>query len=180
MGPRFENRGYGNGRPVVGYSSCSFNGSTVREPWLCWLHGQRRAGAGSASMGPRSENRGYDVFVSSMWDEGCELQWVHGPRTVVMDFWLRRGQLEQGASMGTRFENRGYEVNGRIAWPSSKSFNGSTVREPWLSRTSKQGVDTCERLQWVHGSRTVVNPRKGAAMTATTRASMGPRFENRG
>ena len=36
------------------------------------------------------------------------------------------------------------------------------------------------RLQWVHGSRTVVNYELADFLKATRKASMGPRFENRG
>ena len=59
------------------------------------------------------------------------LQWVHGPRTVVM----ARGSNGDGpgtvASMGPRSENRGYALHVH-RHVSSACFNGSTVREPWL------------------------------------------------
>src|SRR5262245_16281610 len=59
MGPRSENRGY-----VRGWVSCRpwdprFNGSTVREPWLCSPEWNQCYCSDLASMGPRSENRGY-------------------------------------------------------------------------------------------------------------------------
>ena len=82
MGPRSENRGYWGlppwGRPPWG----RFNGSTVREPWLFSRsvdEGKERV----ASMGPRSENRGYAVSLLAR-GTARPLQWVHGPRTVVM------------------------------------------------------------------------------------------------
>src|SRR5947209_3073395 len=84
MGPRSENRGYG---PHLGSQG---------------VHG------GGASMGPRSENRGYAVWPGASLISAARLQWVHGPRTVVM----------VGASSPTSLANG--------------SFNGSTVREPWL------------------------------------------------
>ena len=36
-------------------------------------------------------------------------------------------------------------------------FNGSTVREPWLMRNRAAIQAEPSGLQWVHGSRTVVN-----------------------
>ncbi len=136
-----------------------FNGSTVREPWLCpprpgrvaglvvelqWVHGPRTvvigsgAGAGraaaSASMGPRSENRGYpgNGACDAGWQE--MLQWVHGPRTVVIWGWIRPTSCRHG-----------------------HRFNGSTVREPWLSRSGYAATAVAaDTLQWVHGPRTVV------------------------
>ena len=60
-----------------------------------------------ASMGPRSENRGYVDPDNPPYDRGVRLQWVHGLRTVVM------------------------QSNGHFPMP------------PWT-------------LQWVHGLRTVV------------------------
>src|SRR5262249_14980385 len=60
-----------------------------------------------ASMGPRSENRGYVQGAPSLSRPLNKLQWVHGPRTVVMSVRRRQPALRAG-------------------------FNGSTVREPWL------------------------------------------------
>src|SRR5262249_53039430 len=62
---------------------------------LQWVHGQRTvvmlAGGGPgrgegarASMGPRSENRGYAPSRGNMAKRRKKLQWVHGQRTVVM------------------------------------------------------------------------------------------------
>ncbi len=61
MGPRSENRGY------VGIGQKS-DFQVI-----------------DASMGPRSENRGYGSHLGhALWTQG-RLQWVHGPRTVVME-----------------------------------------------------------------------------------------------
>src|SRR5690348_16132156 len=62
-----------------------------------------------------------------------ELQWVHGPRTVVMAPLDRPACGFLDASMGPRSENRGYE-HGRPRGCDGepRRFNGSTVREPWL------------------------------------------------
>src|SRR5262249_58388131 len=103
----------------------------VREPWLCCLAGILRGGAAMASMGPRSENRGYAATRLMTWAFPLMLQWVHGPRTVVME-----GAFEEAGGVG-------------------RSFNGSTVREPWLC------LHACN-----------------AGLTG--KASMGPRSENRG
>ncbi len=135
MGPRSENRGY----PV--------------------RRGCQPIRRMRASMGPRSENRGYArACASKSFHNKTMLQWVHGPRTVVMPFAHRLGS------------------------PRHVSFNGSTVREPWLcvarGACSRQSQG---RLQWVHGPRTVVMPRGCMAIDLQyTHASMGPRSENRG
>ena len=60
MGPRSENRGYA--LPVTASGSV----------------------AAVASMGPRSENRGYAMSACRRCHVENQLQWVHGPRTVVM------------------------------------------------------------------------------------------------
>ena len=60
MGPRSDNRGYVTGQ------LCS---DRLRM---------------SASMGPRSDNRGYASVVVERVGRWPELQWVHGPITVVM------------------------------------------------------------------------------------------------
>ena len=82
-------------------------------------------------MGPRSENRGYDLFRCTGASSVTVLQWVHGPRTVVI--W-DAGRDSSGCRL---------------------CFNGSTVREPWLSIKRLLVIE--QRL-----------------------ASMGPRSENRG
>src|SRR5690349_11451566 len=86
----------------------SFNGSTVREPWLC-----------SKPVGHKVTVDGFNgSTVREPWLCGCGsapsnppkgLQWVHGPRTVVM---------QKARDLGDALNEA--------------SFNGSTVREPWL------------------------------------------------
>src|SRR5439155_27990 len=157
-----------------------FNGSTVREPWLSFA-------------------------AEPSWSSAPWLQWVHGSRTVVITA-LAAGQLQisfasmgprfanrgypdvknskssrRRASMGPRFANRGYHHLHPLRAPARPGFNGSTVREPWLSPRrrwrgrrprgfngstvrepwlssdlSVTGGTTTWTLQWVHGSRTVV------------------------
>ena len=80
MGPRSDNRGYGQ----------------------LMQHPARMRTA--ASMGPRSDNRGYERPVLECCTPCSQLQWVHGPITVVMMLW-RTSAAEQ-----------------------TSSFNGSTVR----------------------------------------------------
>ncbi len=67
----------------------SFNGSTVREPWLLLCEAVGIEVPYIASMGPRSENRGYLVSFTGVVTDGSALQWVHGPRTVVIDDRIR-------------------------------------------------------------------------------------------
>ncbi len=156
MGPRSENRGYCQGG-----------------------RGQDRQQ--HASMGPRSENRGYyhPPLPGARW--WASLQWVHGPRTVVIHIALEREGVRP------------------------VGFNGSTVREPWLFRPVQSPFCTGLQLQWVHGPRTVVirtsrpsaseppkalqwvhGPRtvviraRPAILPPPDAASMGPRSENRG
>src|SRR5437899_3325652 len=79
-----------------------------------------------ASMGPRSDNRGYGTNSSTARVTPA-LQWVHGRITVVTHKGTLAGKLERVASMGPRSDNRGYEPK-------------ETPEEP------KE-----EPLQWVHG-----------------------------
>src|SRR5438132_487327 len=58
--------------------------------------------------------------------------------------------------MGPRFANRGYQSSGFCFYVPVSRFNGSTVREPWLSQVVGDGVRDARQLQWGHGSRTVV------------------------
>src|SRR5438876_880425 len=106
MGPRSENRGYGGRvRPI--------EGRTV------------------PSMGPRSENRGY-VMRSLVYFPVFILQWVHGPRTVVMPC----GSAYALAAGGT------------LQW-----VHGP--RTVVMIGFSGRYLETVV-LQWVHGPRTVV------------------------
>ena len=183
MGPRSDNRGY----------AC----------WRC----PAESHSAVASMGPRSENRGYGRCRTITVDVGIELQWVHGPRTVVMTAEVcDPAQLDSRASMGPRSENRGYARPCRLHRSAVQSgFNGSTVREPWLCATRQAS------LRSVHGfnGSTVREPWLCAVLTDVTvetatrfngstvrepwlcssaasmltrhrTASMGPRSENRG
>src|SRR5262245_56126936 len=96
------------GLPAALQRGGSVRGSAVREPWLWRRQHAGAAAAGVASMGPRSENRGYVPEPGAVVPVSFLLQWVHGPRTVVMRLgWDERLTAEQ-ASMGPRSENRGY------------------------------------------------------------------------
>ncbi len=62
---------------------------------LQWVHGpitvvitvsgDTALGENRASMGPRSDNRGYLSKVLNNTAKQAKLQWVHGPITVVID-----------------------------------------------------------------------------------------------
>ena len=171
--------------PFERWTGMGFNGSTVREPWLsshcqrgvtCGSHSPASMGPRSenrgyrlehavgfafpagASMGPRSENRGYPDAFGNATSFATVLQWVHGPRTVVILLHQTTAAGRFVASMGPRSENRGYRssapacaraswslqwVHGPrtvVIWSCQAAgparhlcFNGSTVREPWLS-----------------------------------------------
>ncbi len=202
MGPRSENRGY----HLTSCSGCApqirFNGSTVREPWLSECQ-RRRPRQGEASMGPRSENRGYpDIADREYADEmasmgprsenrgyptkqvrtltyTAELQWVHGPRTVVMCLGLFdvivRALLQwvhgprtvvmkpqsslvvhsREASMGPRSENRGYVMSDWTEFVDRWLQWVHGPRTVVICHTWHDAVTVCQ-LQWVHGPRTVV------------------------
>ncbi len=156
MGPRSENRGYHPG-PLLLQHLCYR---------LQWVHGPRtvviraiRAGLSAGDElqwvhGPRT------VVIHSRasfpTQGGESLQWVHGPRTVViMSAGGERGATKK-ASMGPRSENRGYRLASRRALREDARFNGSTVREPWLSPLIYGWSRNATTLQWVHGPRTVV------------------------
>ncbi len=110
MGPRSENRGYARQEcERADIANGCFNGSTVREPWL-------------------------SVNQWSIWSRHqLPLQWVHGPRTVVMPVC---------ASVGLMFL-------GTLQWV----HGPRTVVMPTLCHSERQPQ---KMLQWVHGPRTVV------------------------
>ena len=181
MGPRSDNRGYGQRRePMTARRSTlqwvhgpitvvmhRHHARSVAMPELQWVHGPitvvMRASTvvlrhgGLASMGPRSDNRGYAANGDARRPSAVQLQWVHGPITVVMRAaWSDSERIRIAASMGPRSDNRGY---GRRAAAIGSSYDG---------------------LQWVHGPITVVIDRAMRALADARRASMGPRSDNRG
>ena len=103
-------------------------------------------------MGPRSDNRGYAQLAKDGQKAPVQLQWVHGPITVVMWRNLYSLGFQGMASMGPRSDNRGYVRSLQCVyrrWPASMGprsdnrgygitpaqmlqrrfrFNGSTVR----------------------------------------------------
>ena len=132
-------------------------------------------------MGPRFENRGFDIDFHGLADPqiGFNGSTVREPW-----FWADRQDTSPrvlGASMGPRFENRGF-VGGRLLVSAAGAvlqwvhgsrtvvllhclatldlrrfrFNGSTVREPWFCSIGNGSFWHSAALQWVHGSRTVV------------------------
>ena len=183
MSPRSENRGYPSA-VLAGPTRRTgrFNGSTVREPRLSccpgglpttlyllqWVHGPRTVviaevaasddgNDAKASMGPRSENSGYRISLPPDVMPFRLLQWVHGPRTVVI--WAGRARGEGIEPLQWVHGPRtvvNSPCNARGSHP-DQSFNGSTVREPWLTRPLPSVPCGTFALQWVHGPRTVVN-----------------------
>ena len=184
MGPRFANRGYRHLSLLAAYppERQGFNGSTVREPWLSlsWqLSKKGRNGFNGSTVREPWLSVDEPIFPMTL----KALQWVHGSRTVVIGVIAK---LEQTwvrlASMGPRFANRGYRSNHARNRRERQSFNGSTVREPWLSIPATFERNLKPALQWVHGSRTAVIVRVSDAVSVIfpMAASMGPRFANRG
>ncbi len=85
-----------------------------------------------------------------------ELQWVHGPQTVVMlALSSLRSLLVSIASMGPRSSDRGYVMGKGLAL-------------------------LFKKLQWVHGPQTVVMTKSLISKLLTRVASMGPRSSDRG
>ncbi len=156
MGPRSENRGYLRVPRAGKHRMHCFNGSTVREPWLL-------------------------TRISAARTTRARLQWVHGPRTVVIYASLTHCVPDDGASMGPRSENRGYFLGVEVevsAAPNAsmgpRSENRGYSADPlWPGSTQR-------KLQWVHGPRTVVIIIDGRTRVKICKASMGPRSENRG
>ena len=84
-------------------------------------------------MGPRSEDCGYDRSVVKAFTLFVlPLQWVHGPRTVVMSSTDLELWEEMEASMGPRSEDCGYVRLKALQDAMATGFNGSTVRGLWL------------------------------------------------
>ncbi len=132
-----------------------FNGSTVREPWL-WPNGMVFRPPQLVSMGPRSENRGYDATDRI----------AHKP--------------EDAVSMGPRSENRGYaRPSARTCWPASQ-FQWVHGQRTVVMTADLRAVAEYAAFQWVHGQRTVVMREAPAGAQPALRVSMGPRSENRG
>src|SRR5438132_201554 len=85
------------------------------------------AGAKLASMGPRSDNRGYENRCAS-----CHLNQAAsmGPRSDNRGYavvTINKGRPDE-ASMGPRSDNRGYVGPCRLLGQKANSFNGSAVR----------------------------------------------------
>src|SRR5262245_45388416 len=107
MGPRSENRGYaGRVQGPRGGAVASMGPRSENRGYA--NHRPESARRNSASMGPRSENRGYVRPAAKL------------------------GMMVIRASMGPRSENRGYVRPPLPFRDQIWSFNGSTVREPWL------------------------------------------------
>ncbi len=132
-----------------------------------------------ASMGPRSNNRGYARnFPKPSHSHGASM----GPRSNNRGY----GRSEAGdgranrASMGPRSNNRGYVVepvrrgrNPQLQW-----VHGRITVVMWAA-AKYPGGGTPE-LQWVHGRITVVMSEIRLPGSRPGYASMGPRSNNRG
>ena len=135
-----------------------FNGATARRPWrvrallrridddekLQWGHGPKTVESplicistptpGSASMGPRPEDRG-EAECTAPDDRGAGgLQWGHGPKTVERSSRRHDRGEDEAASMGPRPEDRGEVYPGRVTYREDICFNGATARRPWRGR----------------------------------------------
>src|SRR5207248_586859 len=154
-GPRSEDRGYRCCRDA-GHSRCA------------------------ASMGPRSEDRGYPAFNVPLIENGSGFNGstVRGP-------WLSRRVQRERNDHARSFNGstvRGPWLSRHLSHRRRRmaSFNGSTVRGPWLSKRKSSYEQNHQKLQWVHGPRTVVISHYRAGSGAVLVASMGPRSEDRG
>ena len=164
---------------------------------------------GAASMGPRSDNRGYASSASVLAPAPAyRLQWVHGPITVVMLPISRRSRLRRyelqwvhgpitvvmagdavrvdvgcdRASMGPRSDNRGYgDAPATCSLMASQASMGPRSDNRGYGRDRAGRLRADRPLQWVHGPITVVMRRPASRSTQRRMsASMGPRSDNRG
>ena len=184
MGPRFASRGYRMGVSEPSRRTVSFNGSTAREPWYRSEARRYTRWCQRASMGPRLASRGYRTIRAR---HDVHRVWSFNGSTV-REPWLSATREPSPASQtlcfnGSTVREPWYRARARYrSGARAIRFNGSTVREPWLSRRCVMpGSATGHRLQWVHGSRTVVIGRRCEwPAPALQVASMGPRFASRG
>ncbi len=139
-------------------TSRSFNGSTVREPWLWPGHASSGSSVGKGFNGS-TVREPWLCFEAS--DEAKPyqelLQWVHGPRTVVMSRVMTTARTL---------------TDPRLQWV----HGPRTV----VMQDRQGGSKAGQGLQWVHGPRTVVMRGWERPLVKTWLASMGPRSENRG
>ncbi len=136
----------------------------------------------TASMGPRSSDRGYGGRMAWPAERGLSFN-----GSTVLRPWLCLSSLgtqaprQPRASMGPRSSDRGYLDSRSMGSLIETSFNGSTVLRPWLCREelaesdvgegASMGPRSSDRgyarrrpdliapqagLQWVHGPQTVV------------------------
>src|SRR5712692_4036185 len=82
---------------------------------------------GGASMGPRSDDRGYAAVSLCRWTPSVQLQWVRGRMTAVMTVGRVGAVKVVKASMGPRSDDRGYAQARPAAFHSFLGFNGSAV-----------------------------------------------------
>ncbi len=138
-------------------NSLRFNGATIRRPWMVEAL-QATSRRWDASMGPRSEDRGWG---------GSD---------------ARRSSLPK-ASMGPRSEDRGW---GACPSPPTHStccwlqwgHDPKTV-DGWI-RLVGITLTCCLSLQWGHDPKTVDGPTLVKNWIFNSIASMGPRSEDRG
>ena len=163
---------------MVGSQQTSFNGASVFQP-------RKDANANTidvtapASMGPRFFNRGKVNLISQ---SGPVRFASMGPR------FFNRGKTGRClgtcrrilASMGPRFFNRGKRCISEGGRSGICRFNGASVFQP--RKAPAYGcVPTCRRsLQWGLGFSTEESSTATTQPNSARRASMGPRFFNRG
>ena len=103
MGPRSDNRGYGEpGNYPFQPKTASMGPRSDNRGYVTFTPPLGEDGR-EASMGPRSDNRGYAIKLLGKKSRRTLLQWVHGQITVVMTAALHDN-------------------------PEDTGFNGSTVR----------------------------------------------------
>ena len=153
MGPRSDNRGYadmtaarssiavlqwvhGPITVVIGLGIRQALSNVTAQ--LQWVHGpitvvmkadyDRRMRASSASMGPRSDNRGYGRLTAIRIVDASQASM--GPRSDNRGYGRITGMNCETdyASMGPRSDNRGYGDALRLQGAAALGFNGSTVR----------------------------------------------------
>ncbi len=117
--------------------SLRFNGSTVREPWL-WGHQPQTHHAAHRLQWVHGPRTVVMHIISGKLTTRLKLQWVHGPRTVVMKIMATSSLVLLCPSFNGSTVREPWLCSQERMYLSAsmRCFNGSTVREPWLCSVS--------------------------------------------
>ena len=190
MGPRSFDRGEQSATAVADATEHRFNGAAVRRPrrataigrtsrrarrlqWgrgpetaeSCAVDASCRVHRRSASMGPRSGDRGERARAADARAAQRRLQWGRGPETAESSAMRRSaGRPRTCASMGPRSGDRGeHDQPQRSASRFTTCFNGAAVRRPRRVRRAMRlaSARSSTSLQWGRGPETAESVGRG-------------------